>query len=343
MSAVTVRGLSVSRAAFHLGPVDLEVPGGTATVVLGPSGAGKTTLLRALAGFLSLDHGSVEVDGRSVEQDPPERRGFGFVPPSLGLFPHRRVEGNVRYALDLTGSGEARAEARRWMERFDLTALAHRYPSELSSGERQRVAMARALASRPRFLLWDEPLNALDVEARDALVRLLRDLIEEESLPLLLVTHDPSTAVALASRLVVLEGGSVRFHGRPDELGSAALDRFTARFLGYENLYSSAELAASSAVPLVASLARLAGPGGLVVPPEAVRWGVPRSVGDTTAEVRAVRWTAPGWSLALQLGALLVHIHTSPEPPRVRPGDLVGLSVDVTKVKPLEVTRGETE
>ena len=134
MTQVEVAGLSAEREGFRLGPVDLAVPAGTATVLLGPSGAGKTTLLRALAGFLPLTSGSIRVDGRAVEREPPERRRFGFVPPSLGLIPHRRVARNVSYALDLAGDPHAEREARRRMDRFGLLPLSHRYPSELSSG-----------------------------------------------------------------------------------------------------------------------------------------------------------------------------------------------------------------
>ncbi len=239
MSGLEIDGVTAVRGRFGLGPARFEVPSGSATVLLGPSGAGKTTLLRAIAGFLPLTGGAVRLDGRSVDPLPPEHRAFGFVPPNLGLFPQRRVRDNVRYPLALRGESAARARTATWLERFGLTAVADRYPHELSSGQRQRVAMARALAAAPRALLWDEPLAALDVESRDVLVRLLRELLETERLPLLLVTHDPTTAFALASRVVVLVGGTVRLACPPEALARGPLDRFVARFLGYENLYSS--------------------------------------------------------------------------------------------------------
>ncbi len=232
MSRLELVGLRAERGAFRLGPVDFDVPAGTATVLLGPSGAGKTTLLRAIAGFLPLTAGHVHVDGDPVENRPPERRDFGFVPPNLGLFPQRCVRENVRYPLRLRGDPGSGAKTADWLERFGLGALADRYPHELSSGERQRVAMARALAAEPKALLWDEPLAALDVESRDALVRLLRDRLETERIPLLLVTHDPTTAFALASRVVVLESGRVRADRTPQELALGPLDHFLARFLG---------------------------------------------------------------------------------------------------------------
>ncbi len=335
MTEIQVEGLALRRGDFELGPIDLRVDGGTATVVLGPSGAGKTTLLRALAGFLPLRTGALWVDGQRVEREPPERRRFGFVPPGLGLLPHRRVARNVSYPLDLAGDADATRDAQRWMDRFGLLSLARKYPSELSSGERQRVAMARALTARPRFLLWDEPLSALDVDSRDTLLRLVRELIEEEGLPLLLVTHDPTTAFALASRIVVLEEGRVRSDSRPEELARGVLDRFTARFLGYENLFSRPELARSSDVSLGPTLLEAAGAGGVVVPSEALTWAQEPSAQGHNVEVRAVRWTAAGWVVALQQGTLTLHGSPTREAPTVRAGDRVTLEVDLGSLKPL--------
>lgn len=335
MTEIRVEGLTLQRGAFRLGPVTLRVDAGTATVLLGPSGAGKTTLLRALAGFLPLESGRLWVDGERADHEPPERRRFGFVPPSLGLIPHRRVARNVSYPLDLAGDENAPRVAHQWMERFGLLPLARKYPSELSSGERQRVAMARALAARPRFLLWDEPLSALDVDSRDTLLRLLRDLIEQERLPLLLVTHDPTTAFALARRIVVLEQGRVRSDGLPEELAQGALDRFTARFLGFENLFTRSELLGSGESSLGPAFLSAAGPGGVVVPGEAIHWNRETGPRGHAVEVRAVRWTAGGWVVALQQGALTLHGNPTREPPPVRAGDTVQVEVDLGSLKPL--------
>jgi ABC-type Fe3+/spermidine/putrescine transport system ATPase subunit len=334
VSGLEVEGLCAVRGPFRLGPARFEVPAGSATVVLGPSGAGKTTLLRAIAGFLPLAAGSVQLDGAAVDRLPPERRAFGFVPPNLGLFPQRRVRDNVRYPLALRGATDAREKAGMWVDRFGLAALADRYPHELSSGQRQRVAMARAMAAEPRALLWDEPLAALDVESRDVLVRLLRDLLETERLPLVLVTHDPTTAFALASRVVVLDAGAIRLDCAPEALARGPLDRFVARFLGYENLYSPRELAAAGAASLAPRLLAAAGPGGLVVPPEAIRWR-PGAEGPHRARVAALRWTAAGWVVALRHGSMTFHVAAVGATPGVRIGDPVDLDVDAAGLKPL--------
>jgi putative spermidine/putrescine transport system ATP-binding protein len=334
VNGLALRQLSGRRGDFQLGPVDLEVPSGTATVLLGPSGAGKTTLLRVVAGFLLPSGGRVEFDGTDLTPLPPEQRRFGFVPPNLGLLPNRRVGPNVRYPLDLRGDPDAARKARDWIERFELADVVDRSPSELSSGQRQRVAMARALAAEPRLLLWDEPLGALDVESRDGLLRLLRGLLESERLPLLLVTHDPSTAVALASRLVVLEEGRVRFDGAPEALARGPLDRFTARFLGYENLYSPEELARAEGSFLAPTLRSAAGPGGIVVPSSAVRWR-PGAGGGPPARVVATRRVADGWVLAFRDGSLTIHTAAERELPAVRVGDPVSLELDTETLQPL--------
>lgn len=334
LTDVTLTGVRVDRESFRVGPVDLEIRSGSATVLLGPSGAGKTTLLRGIAGFLPLRQGTVRVDGASVDGFPPERRGFGFVPPGLGLLPHRRVGQNIRYPLDLRGAPDAKARAQRWIDHFGLSELSERYPVQLSSGQRQRVAMARALAAEPRALLWDEPLAALDVESRDVLLRLLRELIESEGIPLLLVTHDPATAFALATNVVVLESGRVRFQGDLATLPQARLDRFLARFLGFENLYSQSELLASGPGPLTRALLEGAGPGGVAVPDGAVAWSDAAS-GPESAQVTSVRWTPRGWALTVRHHSLTFLVHAAPNDGRRRVGDNVRLELDVSQLRPL--------
>ncbi len=332
VSRLELVDLGADVGGFRLGPIRLAAAPGEATVLLGPSGAGKTTLLRAVAGFLPLRQGSVLLDGARIDRLPPHRRGLGFVPPDLGLFGHRRVRRNVGYPLELAGAPEAAAETDRWLARFGLSHLAERYPAELSSGERQRVAMARALAAGPRLLLWDEPFSALDVESRDVLLRLVRELVEAEGLPLLLVTHDPTVTFAVASHVVVLEAGRVRFDGPPDRLATGPLDRFTARFLGYENLFAASELDGAADPVLAQGLRGAAGAEGLVVPAEAVRWSADPG---RTASVASVRWTAAGWVVAVRDGRLVFRARAVAEPPGVRVGDRVALAVDPAACRPL--------
>jgi ABC-type Fe3+/spermidine/putrescine transport system ATPase subunit len=333
VSGLSVEGLLVRRGDFELGPVDLELASGAATAVLGPSGAGKTTLLRAIAGFLPLRAGRILRDGQRVDNEPPERRRFGFVPPNLGLFPDRTVRANVAYPLRLAGRTDTEERTRSWVERFGLGALAGRYPAQLSSGERQRVAMARALAAEPAALLWDEPLAALDVESREELLELLRELLDSIGTPLVLVTHDPAAAAALATTYVVLSGGRVRFSGAPAALATASLDRFTARFLGYDNLYSPVELEAARGQPLGSRLRSAAGADGVVVPSTALRWTARAGAAGVVA---ALRSTPGGWLLALREGPLTFRVRVEGAVPGVRVGDAVDLAVDDRALRPLE-------
>ncbi|MEM0129785.1 MAG: ABC transporter ATP-binding protein [Thermoplasmata archaeon] len=329
-TGLLVEGLTAGRGPFSLGPVGFAVAPGEATAVLGPSGAGKTTLLRTIAGFHPARSGSVSLDGRPLLGEGPEHRRFGFVPPGLGLFPHRTVAANVRYPLDLAGAPDAGAEAARWIDRFDLRPLAHRYPHELSGGERQRVAMARTLAARPRALLWDEPLSAVDLAARDRLLALLRERLREEGIPLVLVTHDPPTALALATRYLLLARGRVVREGPPPAILAGPIDRFTARFFGYANCLGPGELGRWPDPAAREGLLARAGPGGLAVPAAAIGW---RPVPGGPARIAAIRWDPAGWTVLLALGGGTLHA-TAPEPPPPV-GTAVAITVDPSRAVPL--------
>jgi ABC-type Fe3+/spermidine/putrescine transport system ATPase subunit len=339
MSALEVAGLEARHGDFHLGPVSLEADEGSATVVAGPSGAGKTTLLRAIAGFHAPSAGSVRLAGKTLGELPPERRGLGFIPPDLGLFPHLSVRRNVAYPLAIRGAPGIDRTVTGFLERFGLEALAARYPGQLSSGERQRVAIARALASEPRLLLWDEPLGALDVESREVLLGLVAGLLRQGGPPLVLVTHDPPTAFAVASRLVLLEHGRVRFAGAPPALEHAPIGRFAARFLGYETLFGRAELELARSAPLATELLGASGPDGIAVPAGAVRLtGGP--AGPEAARVSRLRWMSAGWSAEVRAGPLVLRGPASVGPLPLRPGDPVRVEPDLRLARPLEEGAG---
>jgi molybdate transport system ATP-binding protein len=220
--------------------VELVVATGELVVLLGPNGAGKTTLLRALAGLVALDRGRVVLDG-AVLDDPAagvhvatERRPIGFVFQDYLLFPHLSALENV--AFGLRARGVARAEARRraaaWLDRVGLAGHAGARPRALSGGQAQRVALARALVSDPRLLLLDEPLAALDAATRTEVRRDLRRHLASFDGTRLLVTHDPLEAVALADRLVVLEGGRVTQTGTPQQVSARPRSRYVAELVG---------------------------------------------------------------------------------------------------------------
>jgi len=215
--------------------VDLRVPAGTTVAVVGPNGAGKTTLLRSLAGLLPVEPGSqVRLGSDDLTAVPPDRRQVGYVPQEGALFPHLSVRDNVAYGIRARGSSRdaARAAATTWLHRLELTGLADRRPATLSGGQAQRVALARALAVAPRLLLLDEPTAALDAEARLEVRHLLLEHLTAFPGVALVVSHDPTDALALADRIVVLEAGAVVQDSPPDQLLRSPRSRWTAQLLG---------------------------------------------------------------------------------------------------------------
>jgi molybdate transport system ATP-binding protein len=241
MSLEAAVGLALGRLNLE---VELEVGTGELVVLLGPNGAGKTTLLRALAGLLALDRGRVVLDGAVLEDTrthtwvPTERRPIGFVFQDYLLFPHLSALENVAFGLRARGLGraEARRRAAAWLDRVGLAAHAGARPRALSGGQAQRVALARAMVAEPRLLLLDEPLAALDAATRTEVRRDLRRQLAAFDGTRLLVTHDPLEAMALADRLVVLEGGRVTQTGSPAQVSERPRSRYVAELVGV-NLY----------------------------------------------------------------------------------------------------------
>ncbi len=193
--------------------VTFELPDEGTVVVLGPSGSGKTTLLRLVVGLEVPDAGRIAVDGQVLSTPEqvvaPHRRGMGLVPQASALWPHMTVAQNILFGLHGLPRAEARERLEYLLERTGLTGLARRYPQQISGGEARRVALARALAPRPRYLLMDEPLTNLDGELRATLLELIGDLVRETGAGLLYVTHQPEEAAALGGEVLRLRAGRV--------------------------------------------------------------------------------------------------------------------------------------
>ena len=223
---------------------ELRVGTNELVVLLGPNGAGKTTLLRALAGLIPLSEGRVALGDELLEDAalavrvPPEGRPIGFVFQDYLLFPHLSVLDNVAFGIRSRGTSrrEARDLARRWLERVGLEDHADSKPRELSGGQAQRVALARALAPGPRLLLLDEPLSAIDAEARGGLRRELRHHLASFEGVRIMVTHDPLEALLMGERLVVLEQGAVVQTGSMNDLRARPRSTYVASLVGL-NLY----------------------------------------------------------------------------------------------------------
>ncbi|MGA2455728.1 MAG: ABC transporter ATP-binding protein [Solirubrobacteraceae bacterium] len=218
--------------------VDLEVPAGSLTAVLGLSGCGKTTLLRVIAGFERAERGSVSLGGRTLDDGriylAPEQRSVGYVPQEGALFPHLSVRENVGFGLPRR---ERRGEqVTALLEMVGIAPLARRLPHELSGGEQQRVALARALARRPQALLLDEPFSSLDASLRSHVREEVHALLRAQGVTTVLVTHDQEEALSLADTVAVLREGRIIQRGEPAELYEQPADERLARFLGAVNV-----------------------------------------------------------------------------------------------------------
>jgi molybdate transport system ATP-binding protein len=227
----------VRRGALDL-DVAVDVADGEVLAVLGPNGAGKSTLLRVLAGLLPPDGGSVVLDGRETwdgdRHVPAHRRALGMVFQDHLLFPHLTVTDNVAFGLRARGvrKAESRTTAQAWLDRVGLDGLGDRRPGQLSGGQAQRAALARALVGEPRVLLLDEPLSALDARTRLTVRAELRRHLAEFAGSTVLVTHDPVDAMALADRVVVVEEGRVVQQGTPADVSRHPRTDYVARLVG---------------------------------------------------------------------------------------------------------------
>jgi spermidine/putrescine ABC transporter ATP-binding subunit len=228
--------------------INLDVKRNELVTLLGPSGCGKTTTLRMIAGFEYPTGGQILIDGRDVTYTPPNKREIGIVFQSYSLFPHMRVADNVAYGLKRRGvSREERAErVREALELVDLTKFHHRLPSELSGGQQQRVALARAIVIRPKILLLDEPLSALDAKLRERMRSEIRHLQRQIGMTTVLVTHDQEEALAMSDHIVVMNKGRVEQEGSPRSIYRAPKSTFVASFIGETNLFEGEILGPAS-------------------------------------------------------------------------------------------------
>ncbi|MEU6604847.1 ABC transporter ATP-binding protein [Streptomyces shenzhenensis] len=234
-ATVEFRGLRrVFGTTVALDGLDLAVRQGEFLALLGPSGCGKTTALRMLAGFEHPDAGAVLVDGEDVTQVPAHRRDAGMVFQSYSLFPHLNALDNVAFGLRMRKirAGERRARAAELLELVGLADKGQRFPHQLSGGQQQRIALARALALRPRVLLLDEPLSALDAKVRLTLREEIRRLQQELGITTLFVTHDQEEALSVADRVAVMREGRLEQCAAPAELYGRPATAFVAEFVG---------------------------------------------------------------------------------------------------------------
>jgi len=214
--------------------VNVSLPTGQLTALLGPSGGGKSTLLRIIAGLEKADSGSVSIEGVDATKMSPQKRNVGFVFQHYAVFKHMTVAKNVAFGLEIRGKSKAEVRSRvdELLKLVHLSQFADRLPSQLSGGQRQRMALARALATEPRVLLLDEPFGALDAQVRKELRDWLRRLHDEMHVTTLFVTHDREEALEVSDRLVVINAGRIEQVGSPTELYDKPANDFVMGFLG---------------------------------------------------------------------------------------------------------------
>ena len=219
--------------------VSLDIMPGEFFALLGPSGCGKTTLLRMLAGLEVPTEGQIFIDGQDIGLIPPNKRPVNMVFQSYAVFPHMSVADNVAYGLkiDRVPTEERERRVTEALELVQLGYLAGRMPDQLSGGQRQRVALARALVKKPKVLLLDEPLSALDAKLREAMRFELSQLQQKVGITFIMVTHDQDEALAIASRIAVMNKGSIAQLGTPADLYEFPASRFVADFIGSVNIF----------------------------------------------------------------------------------------------------------
>jgi putrescine transport system ATP-binding protein len=275
--------------------VSAEIHRGELFSLLGGSGCGKTTLLRMLAGFITPDSGSITIDGIDIVPLPPYERPVNMMFQSYALFPHMSVENNIAFGLrrDGVAAPEIKRRVGDVLELVQMSDFARRKPAQLSGGQRQRVALARSIVKRPKVLLLDEPLSALDKKLREATQFELVKIQEQVGITFIMVTHDQEEAMSMSSRIAVMDRGQIVQVGRPSEIYEAPKNRFVADFIGSVNLFEGVVTpgsddgtviaSAEAQADLIASDSAGKGPGETVwiaVRPEQIQLAKPGSAGD---------------------------------------------------------------
>lgn len=241
---MTEAAVSLTGVTKHFGDVvavsgiDLDVADGEFFSLLGPSGCGKTTTLRMIAGFEFPTAGSIQIHGKEIGLEPPNRRPVNTVFQSYALFPHMTVEENVAFGLQMkkVASNDIADRVGRALDMVQLGQRSSAKPTQLSGGQQQRVALARALVNEPEVLLLDEPLGALDLKLRQAMQIELKELQERVGITFIYVTHDQEEALTMSDRIGVMSAGKLLQVGEPEEIYEYPTSRFVADFIGEINL-----------------------------------------------------------------------------------------------------------
>ncbi|MBY6056960.1 ABC transporter ATP-binding protein [Leisingera daeponensis] len=217
--------------------LNLTMPKGEFLTMLGPSGSGKTTCLMMLAGFETATHGDIRLDGTSINNIPPHKRGIGMVFQNYALFPHMTIAENLSFPLEVrkVGKSEREEKVKRALDMVEMGAFGGRRPAQLSGGQQQRIALARALVFEPELVLMDEPLGALDKQLREKMQFEITHLAHRLGITVVYVTHDQTEALTMSDRVAVFDDGRIQQIAPPDQLYESPENSFVAQFIGENN------------------------------------------------------------------------------------------------------------
>ncbi|MCJ0223363.1 ATP-binding cassette domain-containing protein [Clostridioides difficile] len=226
-----------------LNNISLDIEEGEFLCLLGPSGCGKTTLLRIIAGLEDVNSGTIILQDKDITNLEPSKRGFGIVFQSYALFPNMTAYNNIAFPLKERKISKEKIDnkVKEVLETVGLTNEAHKYPKALSGGQQQRIAIARALALEPKFLLLDEPMSALDAKVRHKLRMDIKRLQKELNITTIMVTHDQEEAITMADKIAILNGGDIMQIGTPEEIYQNPQNLFTAQFIGDTNCFDNGD------------------------------------------------------------------------------------------------------
>jgi len=351
-AAVSIQNLSKRYGGFSaLEDFSLDIAAGEFIVLLGPSGCGKTTLLSMLGGFIQPSSGKILLNGLDITQMPAARRPTATLFQDYALFPHMRLIDNVAFGLRMRGMSrrQRHQQAMDCLQTVGLAGEAQKKPHELSGGQRQRVALARALAVRPQLLLLDEPLGALDLKLRRQLQDELKTMQKQLGTTFIHVTHDQEEALAIADRIVLMNGGHIEDLGTPQQIYLNPRSRFSAGFMGEANFLPAtikaihADVIEVQTEQIALSLPTAAfkritpdigKPLSLCIRPEhfmQVKQGLPLG----SAVVQSCDFFANHWRCQVLYGGQPLKVHRPLEaPPKV--GQMLDLSVATERLVVLE-------